>query len=884
MTAGTFFATAPTVSAHDPPIDVPTYAYLAISPNPVGIDQSVFLVMWLHAAPYTADGIAGDRWHDFTIDVTKPDGTTETLGPFISDSTGSTYTIYTPDQLGDYTFDFHYSGQVLSLYHPENGLPGSTTRGVGGGETAGDFIGDTFLPSSATETLTVQSEQVAPVEDYPLPTEYWTRPIEMQNTAWASISSNWLGGANFGTFQQTGYNLWQQGGVAPETGHIVWTHPIEMGGIVGGVSQIPAVGFYSGGSYEGRFANTIIMYGRLYYQEPLGHSNTGGGYTCIDLSTGEIVWHSDEMGVIDGKPVPTFGQLFDYESMNQHGVVCGTLWATTGSSQYAATEGSTWIAYDAFTGKWMYNLTGVPSGTTVYTDKGEVLIYVLDYDNRWMALWNNTQDQTGLQRSLGTGSNAYQWRPNGKEVDMSTAYTWNVTIPNLPGNSDPSIYAVLPGDIIFGRSSGVSPGVGDKFTPNPYTLWAISDNPANRGELLWIQDYPAPDGDLTRRLGPVDPVNRVWTMFDVETMQWLGYSLDNGDLLWGPTDTTIRAYEYYGSGEGGGQRGVTAYGNLYVQGFGGEIFCYDLSNGNLMWKYNNTNSGLDTPWGLRPIFLASVADGKVYAFNNEHSPNVPLYKGQQVYCVDAYTGDEIWTMDGWAGQTGGRGTSTSVLADGFFVYYNYYDGQVYCVGKGASATTVTVSPKVSTQNSMILIEGKVTDISPGTDQTELAMRFPDGVPAVSDQAMSSWMEYLYMQKPIPQDATGVTVHLTATDPNNNLQEIGYVTADLSGSYSITWTPPVEGTYTIVANFEGSEAYYPSCAETALAVGQAMATPIVPSSPSASQTPSASQSASPSPSTAPPPTSEMPTTTYIAIAAAVAVIVIIAAAIMLRRRQ
>jgi hypothetical protein len=33
----------------------------------------------------------------------------------------------------------------------------------------------------------------APITSYPLPAEYWTRPIEGQNTDWWSISSHWLG-------------------------------------------------------------------------------------------------------------------------------------------------------------------------------------------------------------------------------------------------------------------------------------------------------------------------------------------------------------------------------------------------------------------------------------------------------------------------------------------------------------------------------------------------------------------------------------------------------------------------------------------------------------------------------------------------------------------
>ena len=44
----------------------------------------------------TASGPYGDRFGPFTVNVIKPDGTNDTLGPFISDDTGGTSTRYTP--------------------------------------------------------------------------------------------------------------------------------------------------------------------------------------------------------------------------------------------------------------------------------------------------------------------------------------------------------------------------------------------------------------------------------------------------------------------------------------------------------------------------------------------------------------------------------------------------------------------------------------------------------------------------------------------------------------------------------------------------------------------------------------------------------------------
>jgi hypothetical protein len=118
----------------------------------------------------------------------------------------------------------------------------------------------------------------------------------------------------------------------------------------------------------------------------------------------------------------------------------------------------------------------------------------------------------------------------------------------------------------------------------------------------------------------------------------------------------------------------------------------------------------------------------------------------------------------------------------------------------------------------------VTDIAAGTKQDEQAARFPYGVPAVSDVSMKGWMEYVYMQKPRPTDTTGVPVTISVVDSNGNYREIGKVTSDSDGFYSLNWKPDIDGKYTVYASFGGSESYWPSHAVAAFAVDQAAPTP------------------------------------------------------------
>ncbi|MGF3522051.1 MAG: hypothetical protein ACQXXJ_03015, partial [Candidatus Bathyarchaeia archaeon] len=573
--------TLSSTSAHTPAWTIPTYAYIAVAPNPVGVNQPVFIVMWIDKVPPSAVGANGDRWTNYAVKITKPDGTTETLGPFISDSTSSTYTTYTPNQIGTYTLTFTFPGQTASLYHPVTG-----TRGV-----YSDYINDTYSASSATTTLTVQQNQVSITEDYPLPSSYWSRPIEGQNTNWVTVASNWLGGSQI-------VNNYQKDGSAPSSPHIMWTIPLQDGGVVGGTSSSTVgVTYYAGMSYEGKFSTPLIIQGRLYYPIPLsnnaqgglGGSTLSGGYACVDLQTGERIWWKNYT------VNPTFGQLYDYESMNQHGVI-GYLWAVSGT---------TWIAYEPETGNWLFNLTDVPSGTQDYTSKGEIVRYVLNVQGSWLAMWNNTAAPTLAGSTDPSNWMVNAWRPVGKVVNASTAYSWNITIPTLsPGTT---IRQAITGDILL-VSSGSFGGIGTGITGA--TMTAISLKPETRGQILWTKNYPPPQGNVTRQFVFADPQTRTFFMLDKETMTYWGYDLDNGNTIWGPV-TISNAYDYYTStvaSYNNGARSV-AYGNLYVTGYGGVTYAIDAKTGQIKWTYgnggkgNSTNSGLNTPWGNYPTFI-----------------------------------------------------------------------------------------------------------------------------------------------------------------------------------------------------------------------------------------------------------------------------------------
>lgn len=809
-------ALLPVSTAHTPKWEIPTFAYINATPNPVGVGQQVIIVVWLDKMPAGTAILNNIRFHDYKLTITKPDGTTDVVNwPIVHDTTSSAYTTYTPNVVGEYKLLFEFPGQTYTWNQ-------ANTPGLSAANAA--YENDVYLPSSATTTLTVQEESIAHLPTNPLPTEFWSRPIEGQNTAWVSIASNYL--EPFGAAYSFGSLRYQPDGTAPNSPHVLWTKPINFGGVVGGRDTgVDGATYYTGLSYESRYSNPIIIYGRLFYALPRGNSAAGGGYVCVDLQTGEEIWRQNYA------VNPSFAQLEWFDSPNQHGVVPnGYLWAVSGS---------TWIAYDPLDGNWLFNITNVPSGTRARGENGEIVIYQMDVANKWLALWNVTQVITnGAANALQ--SSAY--RPVGAVLNSSlrASYSWNVSIPQLPSGA--AIRYIVRDDILIGSANVRNAfgqahfgGVGIDTAALYATFWTISLKPASRGSLVWMKDFPAPAGNITRQFGPLDAESRVFFMSDKETMQWSGYDLDTGNRLWGPIGNT-RDFNYYPTiGSGGvSQIGFTAYGKMYTSGYGGEVFCYESKTGALLWKYNNTNSGMETPWGLYPVFIGALVNGKIYVYTGEHSPNSPTYKGSRVRCLNATTGEEIWTMLSWA-SVGGFADQGFPVADGMMAYLNAYDMQVYGIGKGPSATTVTVQNNVLPHGSSVLITGTVIDTATGTKQKEQAARFPNGVPAVSDESMGPWMEYVYMQKSRPMDTKGVPITLGVLDANGNYREIGTTISDSDGFYSFDWKPDIEGKYTVYASFAGSESYWPSHAVTAFKVDPAPATPTPTEAPITSMT-------------------------------------------------
>jgi FOG: WD40-like repeat len=816
----------PSSFAHTPSWNIPTFAYINAAPNPVGVGQKASIIMWI-GDTYDPSSLLSNtyRFRGYQLTITAPDGTvTKQTFDYVSDPTSAQPYQFSPTQTGTYNLTFTFPGQAITA---SNDDPNSA------------YVNDTYLPSSASTTLTVQDEQVASLPSNPLPTEYWTRPIYGTNPNWYSVSSNWLGSGapGYSGFSMMASNQQSNPGdaVGPLTSHVMWTKSLQSGGVVGGNNTaIAGDTYFEGSAYNQRFQNPIILDGKLYYTEPFSFAGASSGPTdCVDLQTGKVIWSRTDV------PALSFGYIYDVQDPNQHGVYPPILIQSVGGNFLYGAASVTWVGYDADTGNKMFTVTDVPSGTTMLGPNGEHLILILkNYGttakpNWYLQEWNSSKlwepDYSGASTSPpivpvttnGTWTGGYQTVNTGfgfSQVYVPSLYDFNISIPALNTLvGTPTIQDAIYNDMAIvsvGTMPSSSTLIFRTISSSPYTYVGINLAQNSIGNVAWTNTLQTPSGNYTVLAGPADQKTGVFTEAYAESMQWVGYSMSTGQKIWGPTHGQT-AFDYYGNPATPNVQGVSANGILYSSGFGGICYAYDMSNGNLLWTYgnggagNSTNAGLETAFGEYPTFIQAIGGGVVYLVTTEHTIETPIFKGALARAINASTGAEIWTLSDYTGEFGAM---SYAIADGYSTFFNGYSNQIYSVGRGPSQTSV----ETQAFGNQIVIRGRVTDIATGTTQTEQAARFPSGVPVASDASMKDWMGYVYQQQACPTNFTGVPVSINVLDANGNYRTIGTATTDASGMYTLTWTPDIPGSFTVYAVFAGTNGYYPSSSESSFA--------------------------------------------------------------------
>jgi len=832
-------------------IDIQTWTFINVAPNPCGVGQTVTVDFWL-AVPLQTSAVVTN----FTVQITNPDGAVTVQGPYASDVTGGTTFEYAPTMLGTYTFIAMFNGQTLLGAAPPVG-----------------YGGDYDEPSNSTPaTLDVTSTPASSVPFTPLPTAYWQTPVNSNNVEnWAALTGPWLGlynyiFANTGMYNASGpYNPYTTG---PTTAHILWTLPWCVGGVAGdGYNTEESGNYYVTSQYQPKFAPVVIS-GILYstwFTTSLGTA-ANMGIRAINLYNGQTMW------IINTTNQLKCGMQPVYETINQYGVngpwiiTTGTLPASdTGGGNVNLVENTTgtdWNFYDGLTGAYCFSIVNGTSAGFLTTDaNGNLIMYyenttvgteivhpvsaaatavtTIAGENERVCAWNATLCFTGSY-TFNEAKNTFT------RFELGIMYS-NPSIPNNLTTAEGGVTSLASGlasispalgwggltlsqigsEVIVASSGAGTPSVGE--TPG----WLIEAGFSQAdGSLLWIYNRTETPWTRLSANNMCQAGDGYFIDLNMATDVMNAYNIYTGILAWTNTLVTtngspVNPYDDYGI-----QNIVDETNGIVIfNGLGGDIWGVNMTNGDILWWTNTVllqgGSGTETPYGIWPTWVQwnGVAAGQndlVY-ISEGHEYTPPLFRGAQVLCLNMTTGALLWKDLGFDDQGG-------AVAYGIYATYNSYDGQIYAYGQGPSATTVTAPSVGVTTATPIVISGTVLDVSAGASQEAVKGLFPNGLPCVSDASQEGLMNYAYEQQPLWTNITGVPVTLTAIDPNGNFVTLGTTTTiGASGYYSLTYTPDIPGNYTVTATFEGSGAYYSSSAVTSFYAGSPPPTP-APTSP------------------------------------------------------
>jgi hypothetical protein len=756
----------PLPSALTPDVSYPTLPYLSFRPNPIGVGQPLLVNVWLippiHVARYFKES--------FLITLTKPDGTIDEIGPLSSYyGDGTAWAEYVPDQTGTWSIQFDF----LGAYFPPGNYTSDAAFTVG--QTLNAPLGIYYKPSTdGPYEFEVTSELALSWPASPLPSDYWTRPVSLENREWWPIMGGYPatgivgGGSNWPVetnVYNSNYNFipYVQG---PKSAHIVWRRQDALGGLIGGaLGQI---------SYDGRPTSPSIVYnGRAYHSlNKVYNGITQNVWQCYDLRTGEIYW--EKTGITQVPTIISYVErtvsIVPGEEARKSGLTVELLFVGSGRV----------IAYDPWIGTVNYNISIAPLSTGVYYANPSFFLTVQDLGatagaGRYRLInWTVTGDiayPTITNRRLGILSNISWPFSSLGVVDYEAGYavaTQAIT-PSSTGVS--YAYRIMAASITSGQ---VTMNTTTDVTKGSEGLFSGSTSIADHGKYAVRLN----DG------------------------RWHCWDLRTGSKLW-VSEISSHPWGIWGI------YGVSsAYGKIFYPQYDG-LVAYNWDDGTIEWRYQSiAEYPFETVYsdGNNPFYqsIVRIADGVIYVANDEHSVSNPIARGWKLHAVNATDGTGIWNITG--------SMASGAVADGYLTATNR-DGYLYVFGKGKSATTVSVPQTEISSGTQVIISGTVMDMSPAQPNTA----------CVSKDTMGPWMEYLHMQKTMPS-GTGVPVSIDAVDPNGNAIHIADVTSDLSGTYAYTWAPDITGEYAITATFVGDDSYGSSWAETHAVVTEATETP------------------------------------------------------------
>jgi len=776
-----------------------TVPYLSFSPNVLGVGQTLLINAWVSPSVDTNRLFLNTITKSYVVTLTKPDATKVTIYLGNTASALAQWAPYTVDQVGEWKIKFDFLGTFFPAGRMLNGYVVTNTSGT-------LFNSAYMQPSSTAEyNFTVQAEMISSWPPSALPIDYWTYPVDFHNREWYPIIGAWpsngYNAMSWGDYWNSLYPdtnpTWSANRMfipfvqGPNSAHVLRTNKELNGGIQGGpagiTGQMSDAGYpevvYQGRCYDTKTRVRTVLLNGTYRDQPVSCAE------CFDLQTGEVYY---SIPTADGGVTPTM--VLYNEGLAGGGGGTAESDVLTYTIELATISGSRLYKINPVTGAVTTNVSiaGLP-GTAL---QNQIEGYVVGVQDLGV---NATSAPGGRYRLIN-------WTLTGTSTDPLTRVISNTSYARsaLPTLQDWNVGlgATVAGQSVDGTRTGQN--VTGFNLATGVQLWTVNVSEAQYSGSCSIADQ-----------GKV----AILSMYG----KYVALNLADGRVAW-----TSPTMNYPWGATAFGVYGIaSAYGLLFRPGYDG-LYAFNWSTGEIQWfcpRY--AKAPFEGPYteyvegsGVYPGQTnVRIADGKVYIYDGEHTPQQPRVRGWSLWCINVTTGKIIWDFAIGGNIMFGSEPSIGPIVDGY-LYMPATNGITYIIGKGKSATTVTASPKTIANGAAVLVEGTVLDMSPAQP----------GTPCVdSGASMTTQMDYIHLQYPIDGiwhnlTINGVPVMLSAMGSDGTYYDIGTTTTNgYYGTFSMAWTPPKQDTYTIMANFAADASYGSSGAATAVTVGPAPTT-------------------------------------------------------------
>jgi outer membrane protein assembly factor BamB len=592
-----------------------------------------------------------------------------------------------------------------------------------------------------------------------------------------------------------------------------------------------------------------------------GRNATPTSFACMDEATGAIIW---QIPTTFSTPIIAYGNLY--------GVANGAVYCMGGTAQdwtgFMGNQANIGISYSGSPAvinypKWSFETGGPITGSAavsngrVYFGSTDKNIYCLDAFSG-AKIWNKELGYQIRSTPAIIGNVLYTGADDGNIYALDASNGNQIWKTFAGGKTDfmfTSTIQLRSSPIIDGNNLVVGAIDGKVYclnTADGNVKWTVQTNSA---------------------VGATAAISKGVVYIDSADGTLLAINEANGDIIWNatvPGGTDLGKICMFGTP-------TVAEGRVYIEN-GQEYFVFFGPPAPAkFFAFNQTTGAL--------LFNATISGGADEAKSFVYY-NGLLYGSIDMYAaaLNASDGKPVWRQ--WLGHQVFSTPALDTLSGRLYIGCDSYGIQCLDMNKNGSALSVyTTGAQV--QSSPALWDGKLYvgsmdyklycfDDAP-TEEMSISTNVPSSVNSGSTVTVTGKLN--------PGAVANAQITVTFIKPDGTADQ-KTTTTDNMGKFTVTYTPPASGTYSVIASYDGYQSKYYS-----YSTATSQSTPlVVGGSTTTNPTQITTVTTPPSETTSTQPTStsnnsgSLDMTTIAIIVAAVIIVIIIVAAVVLRRRK